>query len=349
MKADSDAASADEPPSPPLSQRLPGVVSTTMSGLRHPPPYMEEARDAQSIRLKDGGTARLSWWWAPGYSSSPPATVLFLPGLNNTSYFPFVQHAVSLLRARNFTVVVLDYRATAGQSLTSQRLFGADSWRDLPEIIKVVVARSAKGSAFFGFGHSMGGSCLAKYISAEGPSCIFTAAATISSPYALSAHQARLESSPSWRLLNLITASAARLSLYKMWLTDRQSRKHLTRVKWHELRRATCLRELEAATICPVNGFRDPEEYYAYATPRVEGIAVPLLVVHALDDPVIGVAELPFQRLRANPRVSVVLTRRGGHLGYYDTDENSRTLDAVVGAFFERHRNALQTAPRAKL
>ena len=334
--------------SPPLSERAFGIVSTARSGLRRAPRNLKETRDFQPLQLADGGTAWLSWWWAPGYSSSPPATILLCPGLNNNSHLPFVQHAVAMLLRRNFTVAVFDYRATVGP-LTSARLFGADSWADLPEVVEAVRKRSPYGSRLFGVGHSMGGSMLVKYASVAGANCPLHAIATISSPYSLSAHQKRLESSLSWRLLNLITSSAARLSLYRLWLTEPRSRQHLTSIKWWDLLTAMSLRELEAATICPMNGFSDPEQYYAFATADLERIEVPLLAMHARDDPVIGIAELPLAELRARPRITLVLTDRGGHLGYFGSDEGARLIDEHVGTFLERQRDSDMPVIRARL
>lgn len=332
--------------SPPLSKRAVGFLSTARSGLRLPPRNMHE-RDLQELKLSDGGTVWLSWWFSPGYSSSPPATVLLCPGLNNSSHFPFVQHAVALLQRRNFTVAVLDYRAVGG-SLTSGRLFGADSWQDLAEVVRAVQERNPR-SLLLGLGHSMGGSCLVKFASETGRSCPFCAIATVSSPYAISAHQRRLESSASWRFLNMITATAARLSLYKLWLTDPPSRTFLQSVKWWDLLRATSLRELEAATICPMNGFADPEDYYAFATADLARLEVPVLALHSKDDPVIGVAELPLRALAAHPRMTLVLTERGGHLGYYSSDEGSRMVDECVGSFLEHHRDLRTVRVRARL
>ena len=323
-----------------------GLLSTSRVAWRRAPPTVEDSRVVQSLVLSDGGTVSLSWFAAPGYSTSEPATILFLPGLNNSSYWPFVLHAVALLRQRNFTVAVLDYRATAGQSITSQRVFGADSWRDLPEVVAAVLARRP-GDTLFGVGHSMGGSCMIKYLSVTGTNCPFKAVATISAPLALSKSMKRLESSLAWRLVNLATMSAARLQLYHMLMTDRKSRKYLKPVKWLALLRATTLRGLEAAVLCPMNGFADPEDYYSFAQADLSRIQRPTLVVHAKDDPVIACDEQPLRELRANPHIELLLTSEGGHLGYFHSDGSTRQLDDIVGKFLLRHHSSC--TPQSRL
>ena len=77
----------------------------------------------------------------------------------------------------------------------------------------------------------------------------------------------------------------------------------------------------------------------------------PLLVVHAADDPVIGFDELPFDALRANPRVTTAFSATGGHLGYMAGVGGGGTpwSDEVAISFFEGHRSRRAAAPRARL
>ena len=49
--------------------------------------------------LSDGGTIQLCWW------ISGDATIALLPGLNNDSRLPMIQHVAHNLRKHGFTVV----------------------------------------------------------------------------------------------------------------------------------------------------------------------------------------------------------------------------------------------------
>ena len=322
-------------------------------------PHHATAVQTQIVTLSDGGTASLSWWfakaavdcrsWHAGTAQRSPRTVVVFPGLNNSSHWPFVQQVANLLHRRGFTVAVFDYRGTAGMSLTSARCFGADSWRDVPEVISAVRARTPRDAELYAIGHSMGGAVLCKYLEQCGAACPIRAAATISAPLSLSKHMRRLEASLTWRLANFGTMAFARMQLYKLWLTDPASRPHLTAVRWWDLLHATTLREFEHATLCAINGFETAEHYYAFAQSDISRVQTPMLVVHARDDPVIGVCGLPIDALQSNPHVTLVLTDSGGHLGYFGRAEGCSELDEMVAGFFDGQRGGGQVPTRARL
>lgn len=63
--------------------------------------------------------------------------------------------------------------------------------------------------------------------------------------------------------------------------------------------------------------FPTVDAYYEWASSdrSLSGIRIPFLALNALDDPI--VAEVPVQEAGKNPFVGMVLTRHGGHLGWF--------------------------------
>ena len=63
--------------------------------------------------------------------------------------------------------------------------------------------------------------------------------------------------------------------------------------------------------------FPTVEAYYEWssAVTPLPGIRIPFLAINAKDDPI--VAEAPVQEIGKNPFVSLVLTKQGGHLGWF--------------------------------
>jgi predicted alpha/beta-fold hydrolase len=86
------------------------------------------------------------------------------------------------------------------------------------------------------------------------------------------------------------------------------------------------LREYDAAVIAPYFGYRDVAHYYEQASSGavVDRIVVPTLVLHAEDDPLVTVAPVARLRERAQESVRVVVTERGGHVGFLAARRSGR-------------------------
>jgi uncharacterized protein len=73
----------------------------------------------------------------------------------------------------------------------------------------------------------------------------------------------------------------------------------------------------------PLAGFGSREEYYLHSNPMevARGVAVPVLVINAADDPVCVERNVHrhLSGMQELPRMTLALTRRGGHCGFFET------------------------------
>jgi uncharacterized protein len=78
------------------------------------------------------------------------------------------------------------------------------------------------------------------------------------------------------------------------------------------------IRQFDDAYIAREAGYRDASDYYAKASalPFVPNIKLPTLIVHAQDDPFIPYAPLLSPEVSENRNVAVLLTEKGGHVGF---------------------------------
>jgi hypothetical protein len=78
------------------------------------------------------------------------------------------------------------------------------------------------------------------------------------------------------------------------------------------------LREFDDRITALYSGFASAEDYYfrAAAARVVDRIAVPTLIVHALDDPFIHIAPETLARIAANPHITFLQTEHGGHCAF---------------------------------
>jgi hypothetical protein len=82
------------------------------------------------------------------------------------------------------------------------------------------------------------------------------------------------------------------------------------------------IREFDNKIVARYWGFRDADDYYDRAASArvVDKIAVPTLVLRALDDPFIRLLPETRSKLLANPHIALVETRHGGHCAFLSRD-----------------------------
>jgi len=289
-----------------------GYISTFWSGFWAVLPAAVSPGEEQVLTLKDGGTVSLHWG-EPPEDTAEDRVVLVLPGLNNDSRTSFIQDTMRHLKNGGFHGVTLNYRGVGGQHLQTPRVGCADSWRDFDEVVDHLQAKRPNAT-LFAMGFSMGAGMLLRYLGEEGPRVRLKAAVAVAAPVDFPAVGKSLESSLKKRGINFLMVNGVKLFMMRS-LVHSPFANLLNR---GAILRATSLRQLEEASICALHGYKDAEEYWTVNSPlsKLQGIAVPTLVVNAEDDPVVSISTLPLEALKQNPRVYVAITRRGGHIGW---------------------------------
>ena len=102
------------------------------------------------------------------------------------------------------------------------------------------------------------------------------------------------------------------------------------------------IREFDDKIVARYWDFRNADDYYYRAASArvVDRITVPTLVLRAQDDPFIRLLPETRAKLLANPRVSLVETRHGGHCGYLSRDPGNEIhwAEATVMRYLRRGR-----------
>ncbi len=107
---------------------------------------------------------------------------------------------------------------------------------------------------------------------------------------------------------------------------------------FEELLRIRNLREMTRQLVRSHTEFPSMDDYlagYAITGGRLATLAVPSILVTALDDPIIEHVDLP--RLARSPRLQVVTTERGGHCGFIETLGDSSWIDGQVVKWMSRN------------
>src|SRR5699024_10514073 len=75
------------------------------------------------------------------------------------------------------------------------------------------------------------------------------------------------------------------------------------------------LDDLAEHFLVPVHGFKDPDDYYAKVSPEavLNKIETPVLLLNALDDPILGAAAFPVEFAQKSPTIFLETPAHGGH------------------------------------
>ena len=95
--------------------------------------------------------------------------------------------------------------------------------------------------------------------------------------------------------------------------------------------------EFDERFTAPRNGFAGAADYYGRSSARffLDEIAVPTLLIHALNDPIVPDAPYRDRDWRRNRRLLPALQPKGGHVGFHDRGGGT-WHDSAIRAFFER-------------
>jgi predicted alpha/beta-fold hydrolase len=184
----------------------------------------------------------------------------------------------------------------------------------------------ARGLLAVGF--SLGGNLLLKYLAEYGErGTPVTAAATVSAPIDLAAASRCLTR---WRN-----------RLYQRYLLGSVKRNcttamaELTAGERAAILAAPSVYAFDHGFTAPRNGYADADGFYeANAAKRfLDGVRTPTLLIHAEDDPFVPAAPYHTVEWRRLSRLTPLLPRSGGHLGFHDP--SGFWLLERIRAFFE--------------
>jgi hypothetical protein len=207
--------------------------------------------------------------------------------------------------------VGLNFRSCGGEPNLTARFYHSGETDDLRVVLDALAQRFGQQVAA-AIGFSLGGNVLLKYLAEEGAGARLRAAVAVSVPYDLAAGADALDATRMGRfytghfLASLISKLEAKSSLLD------------ARIDLERIRRARSFREFDDAATAPLHGFTGADDYYSRSSsgPLLDRVRVPTLLIHSADDPFLPPAALPRAAIERNPCLRVVLTGRGGHVGF---------------------------------
>jgi uncharacterized protein len=236
-------------------------------------------------------------------------TLVIVHGLEGSSDSQYMIGTGSKAWLAGMNVVRMNMRNCGGTDHLGPTLYNSSMSGDVGTIAQTLIAEDGLEQLAF-VGYSMGGNLVLKLLGEWGEHAppqvkagIGVSPAIDLAPSADALHH-RSNRVYEWRfLLGLRRRMLRKAALYP----ERYDVRHLRGLR--------SLRDFDDQITARYSGFRDAQDYYtrAAAARVVEHIAVPTLVLHAMDDPFIRLLPETRDKLLHNPHVTLIETARGGH------------------------------------
>ncbi|HKW53495.1 MAG TPA: alpha/beta fold hydrolase [Stellaceae bacterium] len=314
---------------PPFLARAPwwgGDLQTLRNYLVRPHAPLTAA-ERLYLPMHDGSCDRLvGSLHRPAAPGRPSLLVLLIHGLTGCEQSHYMVKTASHLLELGFTVLRLNLRG-AGASRPSCRFqYYAGRSEDFADAL-AALPRALTRRGLAAIGYSLGANMLLKYLGERGSEAPLKGAIAVSAPLDLAGTARRMM----WR----------RNSFYQRYLLRHMRAESLgegaeiTGSERAAILGARSIWEYDHRFSAPRNGFRGAENYYERNAARrfLDGIAVPTLVIHALDDPWIPPQPYLGYDWRRNPSLVPLLPAQGGHIGFEGRDRRTPWHDLCAARF----------------
>lgn len=278
------------------------------------------------VALRDGSGDRLT-----AYIDTPPSApqgplILLIHGLTGCSGSTYIRESARFHLARGRRVCRLNLRGAGSSRQTCRGYYHAGCTDDLIDAIAGLAA-VVPAEGIFVIGYSLGGNILLNFLSRLGDRHGMVGGATVCAPIEplQAAH----------RLMHVRNFIYHQFLLHRMKRDVLDPNAGLDVNEAAAVRRSSSVYEFDDVFTAPRNGFDGVEDYYrrTAGAAHAHQVEVPLLMIHAVNDPWIPAA--PYQRLAESPprNVELVLVPSGGHVGFHATDSYETWHDRRIEQF----------------
>ncbi|XP_010267450.1 PREDICTED: embryogenesis-associated protein EMB8 isoform X2 [Nelumbo nucifera] len=272
----------------------------------------------ECLRMKDNGTVALDW--VSGDDCQLPAespVLILLPGLTGGSGDTYVRHMLVRARNKGWRVVVFNSRGCGDSPVTTRQFYSASFTEDLREVVKHVGTRYRKAN-LYAAGWSLGANILVRYLGQEFHTCALSGAVSLCNPFNLVIADEDFRKG-----FNIVYDKALARSLRKIFekhsllFEDMGSEYNIQLAA-----NAKSVKEFDEGLTRVSFGFMSADDYYcnSSSSDSIKHVQTPLLCI------------------QENPNCLLIVTPKGGHLGWVAGAEaplGAPWTDPVVMEFLE--------------
>jgi uncharacterized protein len=288
-----------------------GHVQTVVGNFL-PRPRFELASSAELVEVDatDGSRVLCHASWQPAAVRAVRLTVILVHGLEGSSDSRYIRGLAARAWAAGCNVVRMNMRNCGGTDALTPTLYHSALSGDVAAVMRHCVQTQAVTRVAL-VGYSMGGNLVLKLAGEWGAAPPLAAVATVCPAIDLAAGSDALHEPVNrvyeWHFLRGLMARFRRKAELFPAIYAQNGTGPIR-----------SLRAFDNEIVARYCGFRDADDYYYRAASArvVHRIAVPTLILRALDDPFIRLLKETREALMGNPHVTLVETEHGGHCAY---------------------------------
>ena len=282
------------------------IASFLLARKIHLPPAEERL-----VEVAPGIKVRCWCYWQPKESRNSVLTLIVVHGLEGSSDSQYMLGVARNGLAAGMNVVLMNQRNCGGMDHCAPTLYNSSLSGDVAAVVQSVLEDGVSQFALIGF--SMGGNLVLKLAGewgSQGPPQ-FRAVAAVCPAIDLAAsadalHEPRNRIYEYYFLMQLFRRLRLKARLFP------------GKFDASRLRGISSLRLFDDRITAHYCGFTGADDYYARAAAAnvVDRIAVPALIIHAVNDPFIRMQPETLRRIAANPNITYMETDDGGHCAF---------------------------------
>ena len=294
---------------------LNGHVQTIL-GNYLPRPRFSLNGEAETVVVDpaDGSRVLCFGHWQPESKRARALTVVLVHGLEGSSDSRYMQGMAMRAFAADCNVVRMNMRNCGGSDALTPTLYHSGLSGDVGAVVQHYVARYGL-EQFALVGYSMGGNLVLKLAGEWGAREPLRAVASVCPAIDLAAGSDALHEPANriyeWHFLRrLLQRFRRKAQLFPQVYT---------KLDFGPIR---SLRQFDDRIVAHYCGFTGADDYYYRASSArvIDGIAIPTLMLRALDDPFIRLTEQTRDKILSNRKIQMVETAHGGHCAYLGAD-----------------------------
>ncbi|ADW67552.1 YheT family hydrolase [Granulicella tundricola] len=282
-----------------------------------PPPEPQLVEVSPATRDYISSQVLCQCHWQPEEVRAERMTVIILHGLEGSANSQYVVGNANKMWLAGFNVVRMNMRNCGGTEALSPTLYHSGLSADVDHVMRFFIAQHGLQRIAL-VGYSMGGNLVLKLAGdlADQAPVQLHAVVGVSPALDLGPSADALQSP-----LNRIYERRFLRALTKRFRRKAQLFPHV-----YDPARAdglTSLRDFDDRITALYSGFRSADDYYlrASAARVLSRIAVPTLILHALDDPFVRITQESNAAIAANPAITFLEPAHGGHCAFLATPD----------------------------